>query len=314
MVLIRATSLRKAYSTVVAVDHLSFTLHSGQILAILGPNGAGKSSLIRMLVGLTQPDSGQLDIELAGTCYQKLPQSAYGYLPEDRGLYLDRSVRQNLLYVGRLRGLDSALLEQRINDWTERFDLVDKRDDQLKQLSKGNQQKVQLISCLLHNPQLLILDEPFSGLDPINQELVVKVLRELQATGMTIVLSAHQMALVERVADQMLLVNKGQLIASGTVQHIMTQLSPHRELVLTLQPPLCETQLAQLPQVLHASVCAGQTHLQLTADSTLTPLLQALMPLTSIVHISETKPGLHQLYLSAIEQHNQQLATKPQEI
>ncbi len=304
MLHIQATSLRKSYSTVLAVRDLSFELTTGQILAILGPNGAGKSSLIRMLVGLTHPDAGQLDIDIDGVRYSQLPNASYGYLPEDRGLYLDRSVRQNLTYVGQLRGLDLSVIKQRIDSWTERFDLVEKRDDQLKQLSKGNQQKVQLISCLLHEPQLLILDEPFSGLDPINQELVVTVLRELQARGMTIVLSAHQMALVERLADQMLLVNKGQCIATGTVQHIMHQLSPHRLLELRLTPLLSPSQLTQLPGVQSATMQDDHCLVQLNADASLNTLLPALLPLCTIERISEQQPSLHQLYLSAIEQHN----------
>jgi ABC-2 type transport system ATP-binding protein len=313
MLRIQACSLNKSYSTVTAVQDISFTLHSGQILAILGPNGAGKSSLIRMLVGLTEPDAGQLDIALDGEHYARLPNQYYGYLPEDRGLYLDRSVRQNLTYVGQLRGMQSQLLQQRIDDWTTRFDLVEKRDDQLKQLSKGNQQKVQLISCLLHQPRLLILDEPFSGLDPINQELVVTVLRELQAQGMTIVLSAHQMALVERLADQMLLVNKGRVIAQGTVQRIMAQLTPHRLIELRSEPALSQTQLEQLPGVQRASVTANQCVLQLQPAASLNSLLQALWQLTAIERISEQQPSLHQLYLDAIEQHNVQLAHPSQQ-
>jgi len=304
MLQIQAHGLHKSYSTVCAVQSVSFTIEAGQIFSILGPNGAGKSSLIRMLIGLTQPDQGQLSLSFNGTPLERLPSSLYGYLPEDRGLYLDRSIRQNLTYVGQLRGMAAAPLQDAIEHWTERFDLAEKRDDRLNQLSKGNQQKVQLISCLLHNPTLLILDEPFSGLDPTNQELVVQILRELQAEGTTIVLSAHQMALVERLADHMLLLNKGQQICQGTVAEVMASLSPPRVLQVQLQPVPDLAQLQQLPHVDAVRQVGSAMELTVEPTATLNPLLQALSALGHIQQFSELQPSLHQLYLTAIAHHN----------
>ncbi len=148
-------------------------MQSGQIFALLGPNGAGKSSLIRMLVGLTRRMQAKSVLSTKANSSVALPKRCYGYLPEDRGLYLDKTVRQNLTYIGKLRGMAAADISAALVQWCTRLDLLEKMDDTLNKLSKGNQQKVQLISCVLHKPDLLILDEPFSGLDPVNRRACV---------------------------------------------------------------------------------------------------------------------------------------------
>ncbi len=185
----------KRYRTVTAVDAISLDIQPGKIQALLGPNGAGKSSLVRMLVGLTQPDEGEILVENNGESIE-LTYHDFAYLPEDRGLYQDRTILDNLNYIASLRGLKLSDIRSDIDSWLERFELTDRKDEPLRQMSKGNQQKVQLIATLLHDPQLVILDEPFSGLDPVNQEHVLTVLNELRERGKTVVLSAHQMELV----------------------------------------------------------------------------------------------------------------------
>lgn len=204
-------NITKRYRTVTAVDSISLDIQPGKIQALLGPNGAGKSSLVRMLVGLTHPDEGEIVVENNGQTID-LTYHDFAYLPEDRGLYQDRSILDNLNYIASLRGLKLSDIRGDIDSWLARFELTDRKDEPLRQMSKGNQQKVQLIATLLHDPQLVILDEPFSGLDPVNQEHVLTVLSELRERGKTVVLSAHQMALVERLADTMLLMNKGRLL------------------------------------------------------------------------------------------------------
>lgn len=175
-------NVSKDYATVRAVNQVSLVAKGGEVLALLGPNGAGKSSLVRMMVGLTKPDSGQI-------CYRAedgqpplvaLETTAFGYLPEDRGLYQERTVLDNLRYIARLRGLNKAVAERNTSRWLERFALTDRATEPMRQLSKGNQQKVQLIATLLHDPHVVMLDEPFSGLDPMNQEFVLSVLNELR--------------------------------------------------------------------------------------------------------------------------------------
>ncbi|MCA1929748.1 ABC transporter ATP-binding protein [Rheinheimera sp.] len=307
MLRIAANQIEKSYSTVKAVDRISFEVKSGQIFALLGPNGAGKSSLIRMLVGLTRPDAGQIRIEYKGEELNSLPQRCYGYLPEDRGLYQDKTVRQNLTYIAKLRGMNAADIAQGLNVWCTRLDLLEKMDDNLNKLSKGNQQKVQLISCVLHKPDLLILDEPFSGLDPVNQEHVLSILTELKQSGTTVILSAHQMALIERLADQMLLLNKGQLVAQGSLAEVSQQLDPKQWFEVRFEQQVDRQQLQQLSAVAELNSSASDK-MQLTLQQSFSvgQLLHQLSSLAELADFSRIQPSLHQLYLTAVQKHNQQ--------
>jgi ABC-2 type transport system ATP-binding protein len=307
MLRISAYQIEKSYSTVKAVNGISFDVQSGQIFALLGPNGAGKSSLIRMLVGLTRPDAGQIQIQYKGETLSALPQRCYGYLPEDRGLYQDRTVRQNLTYIAKLRGMDLADIHAALLLWCTRLDLLEKMDDNLNKLSKGNQQKVQLISCVLHTPDLLILDEPFSGLDPVNQEHLLSILTELKQSGTTIILSAHQMALIERLADQMLLLNKGELVAQGSLAQVSQQLAPQQWFEASFEQQVQSAALEELTAVAEF-IPLQPTKLQLTLKPgfSVSQLLQQLSGVAELTDFSRIQPSLHQLYLTAVQQHNQQ--------
>ena len=306
MLQIEVSHVAKSYGAVQAVRDLSFSIPGGQIFALLGPNGAGKSSLIRMLVGLTLPDQGEIQINLNGQQFQSLPEGCFGYLPEDRGLYLDKSVVENLQYIGQLRGMSKSAINQQLDHWLQRLDLVDKRKENLSKLSKGNQQKVQLISCLIHQPALLILDEPFSGLDPINQEHVLTILAELKAKGTTVLLSAHQMALVERLADQMMLLNKGQVVAQGNLQQVTQQLDPKVSYLVSFTAAIDETQLGQCQCIrLWQAHSAQQFSLELADEVTVNQLLQQLSQLGTLADFSRQQPSLHDLYLAAVQHHNQ---------
>lgn len=300
---VEVQGVSKDYATVRAVDGVSLNAQGGEILALLGPNGAGKSSLVRMMVGLTQPDSGTIvyrDKELSST---SLNTREFGYLPEDRGLYLDRTVQDNLRYIGSLRGLEKSHALESIAHWLRRFDLSERAGEPMRQLSKGNQQKVQLIATLLHSPQLVILDEPFSGLDPVNQEFVLSVLEELRNAGKTVILSAHQMALVERMADQLVLMNRGRVIAQGALAQVRETLQ--REQIVRVEfardvdakevsAAVSEfTQVTPVSSVRYELVCPDGTDL---AD--LLTKFQAVAPL---VEFSRQQHGLHELYLQAVQ-------------
>ena len=189
----------KQFATVVAVADVTLDVARGEIFALLGPNGAGKTTLLRMILGLLLPDRGR--IEFAGYAVRPPPHEI-GYLPEDRGLYPDVNVIDTLTHFGALRGMDRRVARASALDWLKRMDLADRAREQLKAFSKGNQQKIQFISAILHQPVLAVLDEPFSGLDPLNQDFFLSLIQELRASGTTVVLSAHQMQLVERSADR----------------------------------------------------------------------------------------------------------------
>lgn len=196
--LLSASKVTKRFASVLAVDDLSFEVRPDEIFAPLGPNGAGKSTTVRMLAGITRPDSGSLEFRLGdGRPSPWIEPSRLGYLSEERGLYPDQRVLPTLIYFASLRGVDRATAHARAGTWLERFGLTDRANDKVNTLSKGNQQKVQFIASVLHEPLLAMLDEPFSGFDPENQDLVSSMIRELRAMGTTVVLSADHMDLVE---------------------------------------------------------------------------------------------------------------------
>jgi len=297
---IEMESLVKDYASVRAVDGISLSARPGEIVALLGPNGAGKSSVIRMLVGLTRPDTGEIRIVADGGVLPGLPAQRFGYLPEDRGLYQDRSVWQNLRYIGELRGLDAKQIREGVGDWLERFGLGGRRDEKLKQLSKGNQQKVQLIATLIHRPDLVILDEPFSGLDPVNQEQLVVLLRALRDSGVTLLLSAHQMDLVERLADRMLLMNAGRVVAEGSLEDIRAQLAAEQVIRFTFDGEVALERLSH-PQLHRVRPAEDGGYRGLVSNpESMAEVLRHLAGVGSLTELRRERPSLHQLYLRAV--------------
>jgi len=213
--------VRKAYGAITAVDGVSLELRPGEILALVGPNGAGKTTLLRMIVGILRPDEGEISFALDGGPPASEPDTTrLGYLPEERGLYTDVPVHRVLTYFAALRGMPRGEAGEAADRWLARLDLADRAREEVKALSKGNQQKVQFIAAVLHRPRLAILDEPFSGLDPLNQELFLELVRELRDDGTTILFSAHQMQLVERLADRVVLLGQGKTAAEGTLDEL----------------------------------------------------------------------------------------------
>lgn len=298
---LQVSAINKAYASLQAVKDVSFEIQSGDIFALLGPNGAGKSSIIRMLVGMTQPDSGQIIIQHNNQQYDYVPRRFLGYLPEDRGLYADKSVEKNLMYLAQLHGLDKKTAQAEMDYWLDVFELTERRDSELKQLSKGNQQKVQLIAAVLHKPALVILDEPFSGLDPINQEKVVQFLKQLKARGMTVILSAHQMAMVEKLADHMVLMAQGQVVLAGTLAQIQLQSQPVPKIKVGFNADVALAQLQQLTAVQQVEALQ-ERHFMLTlsTDNTVSDCLAQLLPLAELTLVEMQTADLHQLYLAAM--------------
>ncbi len=302
------TAISKAYASVQAVKQVSFHINSGEIFALLGPNGAGKSSIIRMLVGMTKPDHGSILISYQDQHYDHVPRRLLGYLPEDRGLYPDKSIEKNLLYLAQLHGLTKAQALSEMAIWLDVFELTGRRHDELKQLSKGNQQKVQLIASVLHQPALVILDEPFSGLDPINQEKVVEFLKQLKARGMTVILSAHQMAMVEKLADHMLLMAQGQVVLAGTLAQIRAQSQDQRQMKVAFTSAVSAEQLQQLAAIAVAIADGQQWLLTLTEPVSVSECLQQLLQLGELSQVEMQNADLHQLYLAAMAKHQPEVA------
>jgi len=210
--------LTKKYEGVHAVDNVSFKVEKGDVYGFLGPNGAGKTTTIRMIMGIIYPDTGS--INLNGENINALGRYNLGYLPEDRGLYQKQRLEEILNYFGLLRGLERSDAKNRSSMWLERFGLGDQGSRKVEELSKGNQQKIQFILSLLHDPDLIILDEPFTGLDPLNQLLLKEIIQEKQDEGKTIIFSTHQMEQVERLCNNICLIDKGSVIVEGSLEDI----------------------------------------------------------------------------------------------
>ncbi len=216
--MLKLNAISKVYDGKVAVKSLSLSVNRGEIYGILGPNGAGKTSTIRMICGITLPDSGT--IEFLGEPMRSELQSKIGYLPEERGLYKKMKVGELLVYFAELKGVPRAEAKAKAAQWLKRFEINAWAEKKVEELSKGMQQKVQFISVVLHDPELLILDEPFSGLDPINSELVMDIILELKKAGKTILFSTHRMEQVEKICDSICLINNGEKVLDGSVREV----------------------------------------------------------------------------------------------
>ena len=222
--MLQVDSVVKRYGTFTAVDHLSFDVSGGEIFGLLGPNGAGKTTCIRIMMDIFKPDAGSVSVlgQPPGIARRRI-----GYLPEERGLYRDLKVLDVLIYLAELKGTSRSAARQSALSWLGKVELADWADHKVKDLSRGMQQKLQLVASLVHDPDLLILDEPFQGLDPVNVDLIKGLVRQLRAEGKTVVLSAHQMNLVEALCDRIVLINRGKAVLYGRLDEIKRRHAPN---------------------------------------------------------------------------------------
>jgi ABC-2 type transport system ATP-binding protein len=221
MAIVELDSIRKTYDTKVAVDSLSLAIEPGTMFGLLGPNGSGKSSSIRMMIGITRPDSGT--VKIFGEPFTRKFLHRIGYLPEERGLYKKMKVIDQLVFLGQLHGLDAATALKRAQIWCERLQITEAMDKRTEELSKGMQQKIQFIASLLHDPDLIIMDEPFSGLDPVNAVLLMDTLVDLRKQGKAILFSTHRMDQVEKLCDSIAIIYKGRTVLSGAMREIKSR-------------------------------------------------------------------------------------------
>jgi len=242
--MLEVKNLTKTFGSLTAVDDLNFTIKPGEIMGLIGQNGAGKTTTFRIILNLLTPDKGDVLWDshyLTTKTFNKI-----GYLPEERGLYPKVSVENQLLYFAQLRGKKKSEIKPLIDQWLEKFEVKGKKTDKVKTLSKGNQQKVQLISTLIHQPELIILDEPFSGLDPVNAELLEDGIREAQANGASIIFSSHNMNNVEELCSSLIMLKDGKPVLNGSVRDIRQQFGRTK---LFLESDLTQEELRQFPGV-----------------------------------------------------------------
>ncbi|MDO9628951.1 MAG: ATP-binding cassette domain-containing protein [Acholeplasmataceae bacterium] len=216
--MLEVKNARMLYGDLVAVDSLSFTIKPGDIFGLLGTNGAGKTTTFRMIMGLLEPTEGEILYNGGKVGYHNVNE--IGYMIEERSLLTKITVKELMLYFGQLKDMETKDILERLDYWLERFDIVDYKNKKIKELSKGNQQKIQFISAIINNPKLLVLDEPFSGLDPINTELFVEVIRDFQKNGSMVVFSSHQLDHVESFCEELIVLEKGKAIIEGRIDQV----------------------------------------------------------------------------------------------
>jgi ABC-2 type transport system ATP-binding protein len=288
-------NVRKTYGDFVAVDSVSLAVPPGSIFGLLGPNGAGKTSTIRMIMDITAPDSGQ--VFLFGRERRPEDLRRIGYLPEERGLYRKMTVTDQLVFLGEIRGLKRRELMPRIEHWLDRVGLGQWSKAKVEELSKGMQQKVQLIGTVLHEPDLLILDEPFSGLDPLNQELFKDLLVDYRAQGKSVVLSTHGMQLAERMCDHICLISGGRAVLAGELRQIKRRLGGN-SYRLVAEGDLDRIQgLPGIESALHQD---GVVKLLLGPDAEGAEVLRHLVGFLRVHEFRSEEPELEQIFLKAV--------------
>ncbi len=287
--------VRKSFGSVRAVDGVSFTVRRGTITGLLGRNGAGKTTTIRMITGIFMPDSGS--IEWLGDADGRPFSDRIGYLPEERGLYKQMKLVELLLFLAEIKGCKPGDVRAKVDMWLERFELTDKRNAKVEELSKGNQQKVQLIGTLLHEPDLIILDEPQSGLDPVNMVLVRDLLRDLRKEGKTILLSTHMMGEAEKMADEIVLIHTGQVVLEGTLDQVRGSFGRN---TLHLDFDGDGAFLSALPEVRKASILQSSAELSLNEGADPQRVLEACMPHMRIRRFEIAAPSLEEIFIAKV--------------
>jgi ABC-2 type transport system ATP-binding protein len=238
MAAIQLSKLTKTFGTKLAVDALDLSIDEGSLIGLIGPNGAGKTTTIRMIMSIIFPDTGEISV--LGRASAVESKDSIGYLPEERGMYKKMKVRAFLSYVARLKGVPESEVAPRVAAWLDRVALGDTAKKRCEELSKGMQQKVQFIASVIHKPKLLILDEPFSGLDPVNSRLLRTLVHELHRDGTTIIFSTHQMSQAEALCDRVVMINRGRKVLDDTPSHIRNRFDPRAVLIEPVDPRLSD--------------------------------------------------------------------------
>ena len=289
------TEITKRFGTFTAVDGFSLRVSAGEVLGFLGPNGAGKTTTLRMVMAITHPDSGS--IEILGHPVATEVKDRVGYLPEERGLYRKMTVEQTLRYFGKLKGLYGNKLAKLIDDSLARVNLSDWKRKRVEALSKGMQQKLQFVCTLLHEPELVILDEPFSGLDPLNVDLLEKLLGELRSAGVTVIFSTHQMEQAERLCDRIVLINRGRKVIEGTLGEVRASFDTR---MVVLEGDGDFAALANFDGVARAHITSGHARLELTADAKVDALLHQLVNSIRLTRFELVRPSLQEIFVRLV--------------
>ncbi len=290
---VEISHIAKSFGNTKAVTDVSFNVEHGEIFGLLGPNGAGKTTTIRMMLDIFKPDDGSISV--LGGPMNEGKKSRIGYMPEERGLYQDVSLKRCLLYLASLKGVPDKEASRRLEKYLERFDLAEHKGKKVKELSKGMQQKAQIITSLLHQPELVIIDEPFTALDPLNVQLVKDLMQELRRQGATIIMSTHQMHQVEELCDRILLIDKGHDVLYGNLAEIRRRFSGHAVLVRAA---------GELPKLSGVKdIVAHNNAVKLNLDDAVTPqdiLLELTGQNTTLEKFEIAIPSLDEIFIRVV--------------
>lgn len=295
MVTIEVESITKSFNSQCVVNDVSFSVEGGEIFGLLGPNGAGKTTTIRIILDIFKPDKGRVSV--LGGPMETSKLDRIGYLPEERGLYQETRLEETLVYLATLKGLKRAEAQRRVAEYLEQFELAGHKRKKVKELSKGMQQKAQLIAALVHKPELIIIDEPFSALDPINTQIVKDLLREEKQRGTTIVMCSHQMHQVQELCDRVVLINQGQVMLYGRVDEARRRFAGREVLISppTALPPV-------IPGVEGVKAVNGGMYLTLNANMSPQQLLRWLVEQNiTIEHFETVMPSLDEIFIQVVK-------------
>ena len=296
MNVIELKNVVKRYQQFTAVDHVSFSVPEGRIFGMLGPNGAGKTSTIRIITVITKADKGE--IFFMGEPLSASHRELIGYMPEERGLYKKMKVGEHLLYLARLKGLSKKEANRRIENWYHKFNISDWHNKKIEELSKGMQQKIQFIATVIHEPKLLILDEPFSGLDPVNTNLIRDEIDQMHKNGTTILFSTHRMEQVEQICEDIVLINKGQNVLEGTVANIRQQFKENL-FRFDYEGDLSNTLIDNVELISNEG---GQLTVKLPQDADSNAFLRYLLDhQIHIVGFKEILPTLNEIFIKVVK-------------
>ncbi len=304
MAFLEAQHIVKRYARHLALDDVSIAVPQGSVFGLMGPNGAGKTTLIRIINRITAPDSGEILFE--GRRFAPTDVARIGYLPEERGLYRKMKVGEQAIYLARLKGIDKATARKRLTEWFEKFDIMPWWNRKVEELSKGMQQKIQFVCTIIHEPDLLIFDEPFSGFDPVNAELLKREILTLRDQGRTIIFSTHNMQSVEEVCDECALFNKSHVVLQGNVSEVRQRFAQGIvSLEIETSAPLSQEQLSQL-SVVDSNFYPGEKkqllRLKMRAGEDLRDLVQTLPRELHLFSLREEIPSMNEIFIQTITQ------------
>ncbi|EGQ1612649.1 TPA: ABC transporter ATP-binding protein [Staphylococcus pseudintermedius] len=292
---LKIEQVTKKFGQFTAVNQISFELEKGKMLGFLGRNGAGKTTTFRMILGLSEPTEGRITYN--GRVINHTMYNHIGYLPEERGLHPKLTVTEELTYLATLKGKDKPAIRKAIDYWLERFKITENRHKKIEALSKGNQQKVQLLASMLHEPELLILDEPFSGLDPVNVELLKQAVKDLNAQGTTIIFSSHRMEHIEELCDALCILKRGEMVVQGDIPSVKASVGYKRVVV---DAPYDLSEVASLPGVLHHKVVKTENSFTVTDETVAEAIFEVVQQKGYAKRFQLMEPTMNEIFIEKV--------------